>query len=504
MKKFAYALAALMVVACSKDNETNPGPDPVGNLDVQDFMWKAMNIWYYWQQDVPDLADTRFSTDAEYTQYLASETDPAVFFQSLLFSADRFSFLSEDYVELTQNLSGVSRSNGLEFGLTYQDANSNGALDPSDPVYGTVRYIVPNSSAAAADIARGEVFVGVDGQAMNGGNYRDLLFGDNASYTLQMADVQGGVITPNGKEVPLTKEENLVENPVYIAKTLDVQGQKVAYLMYNGFTNEFDEDLNAAFGTFVAEGATDLVLDLRYNSGGSVNSSRLLSSMIFGRRTQDVYLVQRWNDRLQQIFTQDDPDALTDYFAATTGAGSTINTLNLQRVYILTTRSTASSSELVINGLNPYIDVVTIGTTTTGKNEFSLTMVDDPDRQGAPYIYTSSRESQINPNNSWAIQPLVGRNENSAGFSDYTSGFPPDIELREDLENMGVLGEVTEPLLARALEEITGISGKRSFEVCTPDRPFTHSKMFKPLRDNMYVEPGTDFQLPDNLLKTLQ
>lgn len=501
MKKYAYPLALLVLAGCSKDDDSiiDPGgPSASGDLDTQDFMWKAMNIWYFWQGDVPDLADDRFSTDAEYTEFLGSESDPeAFFFNKLLFSQDRFSFLSDDYVELTQNLAGISRSNGLEFGLTYDDDNDNGQLDASDPVYGTVRYIIPNSSAAAADISRGEVFVGVDGQMLTGGNYRDLLFGEATSYTLMMADVAGGVRTPNGKEVPLVKEEGLAENPVYIAKTFEIQGQRIAYLMYNGFTNEYDEDLNAAFGSFVQDGATDLVLDMRYNSGGSVNTSRLLSSMIFGKRTADIYLRQRWNDRIQTAFTQDDPNALTEYFASETGAGTPINTLNLNRVYILTTRSTASASELVINGLNPYIEVITIGTTTTGKNEFSLTMVDDPGRPGAPYIYSKTRESSINPDNRWAIQPLVGRNENSAGFSDYTSGFPPTIELREDIENMGVLGDENEPLLARALQEITGLSSKRSFEVGTPDTPFTHSGMFTPLRDNMYLD--TDIRLPDLL-----
>ncbi len=87
------------------------------------------------------------------------------------------------------------------------------------------------------------------------------------------------------KNVELTKQEGLVENPVFIVKSFDINGQKIGYLMYNGFTNEFDEDLNNAFGTFKADGVTDLVLDLRYNPGGSVNSSRLLSSMIFSTNT---------------------------------------------------------------------------------------------------------------------------------------------------------------------------------------------------------------------------
>lgn len=487
MKKFyALLLGLLLIASCSKSDDDPGGPDPDPNADVtvQDFMWKAMNLWYFWQSDVPNLADDRFSTDQEYTNFLAATSDPSdFFFDRLLFTDDRFSFLNSDYTELTQNLAGISRSNGLEFGLfLFQD---------SDDLFGYVRYIIPNSDASTKDISRGELFTGVDGQTLNIDNYRDLLFGENVTYTLNMADIADGVISSNGKSVELTKEEGLSENPVFIANTLDVNGQNVGYLMYNGFTNEYDEDLNAAFGTFNSEGVSDLVLDLRYNGGGSVNTSRLLASMIYGTFTDQLYIKQRWNEKLLDVF---DPEDLKDYFAATTSAGSPINTLNLSRVYVLVTNSSASASELVINGLNPYIDVILIGETTRGKNEFSLTMVDDPGREGAPYIYSSSRESQINPDNSWAIQPLVGRNENSVGFSDYTAGFTPSIELFEDLENLGVLGDPNEPLLARALQEIDGAGAKRDFTVSTPIEIYTSSRMFQPIKDNMILDKPLNIQ----------
>jgi len=484
MKKYVSLLLGfvLILTSCSKDGDLGVGPNGPDNKNsavvVQDFMWKAMNLWYFWQADVPDLADDRFSSDEEYTTFLESESDPENFFNNkLTYSEDRFSFLSDDYVKLTQNLSGISKSNGLEFGLfLYSDSND---------IFGYVRYIIPNSDASNKDISRGELFTAVDGQTLNMDNYKDLLFGDNDTYTLDMADISGSNLTPNGKEVELTKEEGLVENPVFIVKSFDVNSQKIGYLMYNGFTNEFDQDLNDAIGQLAAEGVTDLVLDLRYNPGGSVNSSRLLSSMIYGKNTEDVFIRQRWNDKIQAAFSDSD---LVDYFADNLGDGTPLNTLNLDRVYILTTGSTASASELVINGLDPYVDVITIGTTTTGKNEFSLTMVDDPDRSGAPFIYTPSRTDKINPNDSWAIQPLVGRNENSAGFSDYTDGIAPDITLEEDLENLGVLGDINEPLLARAIQEITGVSAKRDFTVKMPVNLFSSSKMFQPIRNNMILD----------------
>lgn len=480
MKKYLLLFLGLglFISACSdNDDEFVPVIEPEANVIVQDFMWKAMNFWYYWQQDVPNLADTKFTTNAEYAEFLASVEDPGEFFDSKLrFNEDRFSFYSNDYKTLVQAFSGVSKSNGLEFGLV----NS-----ASRGVFGIVRYVIPNSDASTKNIIRGEVFNGVGGVTLTLENYADLLFGTNDTYTLNMADITATTITRNGKDVILTKQEGLNENPIFITKTIETGGKKIGYLMYNQFTNEYDAELNAAFGQLKAAGVTDLVLDFRYNPGGSVNSSRLLSSMVYGKNTNELFLRQRWNDKLQSQFDASD---LEDYFASSIGNGSALNTLNLTKVYVLVTKSTASASELVINGLNPYIDVVLIGSTTTGKNEFSITMVDDPNRPGAPFIYTESRESNIHSLNNWAIQPLVGRNENAAGFSDYTAGFTPDIDLPEDLTNYGILGDANEPLLARAIQEITGASGKRDFTVKSPTILMTSSKMFTPLKDNMYLD----------------
>ncbi|MGI9546675.1 MAG: S41 family peptidase [Flavobacteriaceae bacterium] len=477
MKKFLvlFLTVTSLLISCTKNDDLNPSNLNPNNVDatVQDFMWKAMNLWYFWQQDVADLADNRFTGDQDYTEYLISTPDPALFFEQQLFSEDRFSWAVTDFNELTAFLGGVTKSNGLDFTLF---------TTTDDGLFGVVNYILPNSDASTKNIARGDIFTGVNGTTLNLSNYEDLLFGDEDTYTLNMADAVASVVTPNGVEVTLTKIEGFQEDPIFITKSFDISGHKIGYLMYNRFLNEFDEQLNSAFGQLMSEGVTDLVLDLRYNSGGSVNTSRLLASMIYGTNTNEVYLRDRWNDKLQDQLGD------VDYFAATTGNGTAINTLNLNKVYVLTTRSTASSSELVINGLNPYVDVFLIGRTTRGKNEFSLTMVDDPDREGAPYIYSSSRESQINPNNIWAMQLLVGRTENSVGFTDYTEGFTPNVDLQEDLENYGVLGEADEPLLARAIEEITGMTSRRAFTVGMSGTYITNSKMYDPLKDNMIMD----------------
>lgn len=470
----------MFIASCSKDdnlidNPDTPNPNGTTDVTVQNFMWKSMNLWYFWQGNVPNLSDTKFSTDAEYTAFLESESDPELFFDNKLrFSEDRFSFFTDDYKELVQSFAGVSKSNGMEFGLSYYGEGND--------IFGYVRYIIPNSDASSKSIQRGDIFTGVNGISLNDDNYVELLFGEADSYTLNMADINNSTIIPNDREVSLTKFEGLVENPVFITKTIDINGKKIGYIMYNGFTSNFDEELNNAFGTLKTAGVTDLVLDFRYNPGGSVNSSRLLSSMVYGTNTNQLYIRQRWNSKIQPQLSS---AQLEDYFADKTGEGNAINTLNLSKVYVLATGSSASASELVMNGLDPYVEVVHIGTKTRGKNEFSITLVDNASNN---YIYGASSEKNIKANNSWGIQPLVGRNENSIGFFDYTAGFTPDIELREDLSNLGELGNVNEPLLARAIQEITGVSGKFDFTVKMPVDLLSSSKMFTPMRDNMYLD----------------
>ncbi|NJW54381.1 S41 family peptidase, partial [Salinimicrobium oceani] len=222
-------------------------------------------------------------------------------------------------------------------------------------------------------------------------------------------------------------------NPVQLVKTIDMDGTKIGYLMYNSFIDDFDDELNSAFAQLKSEGVTELVLDLRYNGGGSVESAVDLASMITGQFEGQIFMKEQWNEKYQNYFEKNDPESLINRFNKTIRTGETINSLNLSRVYILTTNASASASELVINGLAPYIDVVQVGETTTGKFQASVTLYDSDDfgKEGA------------SKNHTYAIQPLVLKSANAQGKSDYVDGLTPDVSKNEDISNLGILGEPT-------------------------------------------------------------
>ena len=479
MKKKTFPLIGLCLLlflqSCSKDRDDEL--ILASTLEINNFIYSAMNIFYLYKPDVPVLANDFFDTQNDLNTYLNRFNTPEDLYDALLSNQDRFSFMTDDYRELENSFAGVSKDNGLEYRLVRYASGSN-------EIFGYVRYIVPNSNASTKMIKRGDAFTEVNGTPLTVSNYIELLAQD--TYTLTLADItRNGASTSiiaNGSTVTLTKEEGLVENPVYIAKTLTVEGQKIGYLMYNSFTADFDDELNAAFAQFKTDGISDLVLDLRYNGGGSVDSAIDLTSMITGQFNGEIITKQQYNPELQAAFQTSRPDDLIDRFNNTIRTGESINSLNLTRLFVIGTGSTASASELTIIGLKPYIEVKTIGTTTVGKFQASTTLYDSE----------NFRRQDVNPNHFYAIQPLIYTYSNAAGVVGPPSGITPNFEIAEDLSNLGTLGNTEEPLLKAALDQVLGRRySTKKYEGFEEPETVGESKMFSPTYQRMY-----DFDLP--------
>ncbi|MGJ8666258.1 MAG: S41 family peptidase [Patiriisocius sp.] len=463
MKKIYYIpiLAAFLLVgSCFEDLDDNL--NPASTTTINDFIYRGLNFFYLYKADTPQLANDAFADETAKNAFISSFDSPESIFDFLKSDQDRFSILVDNYVELENSLSGISLNNGMEYGLVLYPDNSGN-------VFGYVRYVLPDTDAEAKGIQRGDIFNTIDGQQITENNFRSLL--DPNSYEIGLATYDGETITPTGETVQLTKTE-YTENPIYVQRTYTIEGVKVGYIMYNQFNRDFDPELNAVFGNFNAEGVAELILDLRYNGGGSVETATDLASMITGQFNGEVFYTEEWNEDRQEQYAE------PGLFNNEISNGEAINSLNLTKVYIITSSRSASASELVINGLAPYIDVVQVGDTTTGKFQASFLLYDAP----APNF----SRSQANPNHTYAMLPLVFKTANAAGNTDYVDGLDPDITIRENYANLGTLGDMTEPLLAEALND--------ALTILRPIVPFNvleevgDSNMGNPLEGVMVVD----------------
>lgn len=452
-----------------------------GTLEISDFIWKGLNEYYYWQEEVELLSDDVAQFGGAYSKFISSNSNPEDFFSLLKHPDDQFSFLYNDYRELENSFEGVTSTRGVEFGLLYACRNCNELI-------GYVKYILEGSNAVEKNIKRGDLFIGVNGTTLTASNYRGLLFGNQPSITLNMAAIVNGNIVQSTKEVELFKQENFNTNPIQIAKVLELSSvelnlnNKVGYLMYNQFLADKGDDLNQVFNEFKVQEISDLVLDLRYNGGGSIQNCIELSSMITGQFKNQIFAKENWNSKLEpQIISQYGKDKLVNRFVSYLSDGQAVNSLELNRVFVITSPETASASELLINGLTPYIEVIHVGEQTVGKNVGSITVFD--------YI-----DNNINPNHTYAMQPIVFKLENSEGFVDYSSGLVPDYYIKESIQNMGILGSKEEPLL-RTVLGLIGVTQKTNTSIESLER-IKWRRLQDPLllqRQRMYSQKDINF-----------
>jgi len=494
-KKNLLSLIALsgalstVFVSCEKDNVP---ADISVNKYVNTWMYdEVMTPYYLWNDKIPSSLDKTMAPDA--------------FFDAMLYKydkynapdGDRFSWIQEDYVELLDMLSGVA-TNELGFEYKWYGYNEN-------DVFGEFVYIKKNTDAAARGLKRGQVFTHINNTKITMDNYQTLLSGaaEGASIALRVCDVtidlQAGIIYfDNEQNIAINLLSKYAENPVYLDSVYTINGKTIGYLAYHFFasdsgdgTGAYDLALNQIFQKFKNLGVSNLVLDLRYNSGGSVTCAIYLSSMIVKNfNTSNVFCKMEFNNEYNSYLVgKYGAGYLLDYFedkieiydkdGKLKSKHDLHNIGNLQTLYVLTGSWTASASEMVINGLKPYMDVFLIGDVTIGKNVASTTFYEDD-----------------NPKNKWGLQPIIAKYFNSQGKSDFTAGFTPDIE---DKDNWNMpkkqLGDVNEALLGAAIQHITGGGAFNTLQTKSiqPDPAFLKelgsSLGNKPWRNQIVIPP---------------
>lgn len=422
--------------ACQKEEEEEPVVSEEIRI-INNWIWEGMNDVYLWGKYIPDM-------DPDI------QPDPEEFFYKLLYKDDRDSWIVDDHDELIAMFEGVERTTGM---------SARPGLISDTRLISIVEYVTPNSPAADSGISRGDIIHAIDGQTLTADNYYSL--SNQTTATFDFATWNGYEVEPDGRSIRLTAIQ-LNQNPVVHREVIQYEGREVGYFVYTQFTNgkndEWRDELKGVFEQFKSDGVTDVVMDLRYNPGGSLDLSAYIASTLgpySAMDNGDPYVQLVWNDFYNDFWKEYDldedgnPDGEDSEQLVIKLPESDLN-MDLSRVYFLTTDVTASASESLIIGLSPYADVVHIGDTTYGKCFGSITIDDDADPK----------------RHNWAMQPIVLKYANADGYTDFVDGLIPDLPLKENLLYAEPFGSPGDPLLGAALEEITGVpvSGKKTSE----------------------------------------
>lgn len=421
---------ALAVVGCT-DKDVDPAVETVDSTTTADYpeinswLYDVMDDAYFWYKNLPAESG------------LDNTINPYDYFEKLVYqrtTVDRFSMVTDDIDALQNEFNGISKVFGISYSLSYIDNDKSN-------IAAFLNYVVKGSPAEAAGLKRGDILMKVNGTQLTSSNYTSLL-SSNETATFTLGEISGSAIVAGSQTVTMTKAE-VSEDPVLFSTVISKPdyNKTIGYLVYTQFVpgttadeSKYDNELRQVFADFKSKGVNELVLDLRFNPGGYISSAETLASLIgTGISSSKIFYKEQWNDKY------------TAYWQKTQGADALnytfLNEANnigsaLSRVFVLTSNGTASASELVINGLKPYMSVIRIGEHTAGKNLFGSLISDDQERW------------------KWGAYIMLGQTANANGESDYgtVNGMTPDYEVEDSVVPYLPFGDENETLLRKALD----------------------------------------------------
>ena len=418
-----------MLAGCGSDSSS---PAAANSAQTAPKAWVRAHLddVYLWYNEIINVPPALYATA------------PAYFDALLVPSRDRFSFSMPEADAASIFQEGRETGFGVKWGWA-----APGRL--------FAYYVDPNSPAAIA-ITRGTEITSLDGQPLANlttSYLNNALFPDQPGNSVNLTFRSPGTSTTQAIGlISATFSTTTVSQPLIISLP---GGGKAGYLLFNQHLPTAEQGLNDALTYFKQEGVSELVLDLRYNTGGYLTIAEEVASMIGGMPVQGKVF-----EKL--LFNSKHPEKTQDFlFDALDSNGVTLPLLGLSRVFVLTGSNTCSASEAIINGLLPHIQVVIIGWTTCGK----------------PYGFLQTN----NAGQAYFAIQFEGVNAN--GRADYKTGFAPTCQVNEDLNYS--LGDMREGRLNAALYFMSN-------NTCPPASPVTLSSTIPSSGDVQLVgqKPG--------------
>lgn len=407
IKKIPILLTLIILISCEdyKDRQEE--------RRIKSWIKDTMEEVYLWEEFIPDGLDIK------------DGSEPKDFFKKFIYEDDYWSWISDDYYETSELLDGITTTAGYQFYLAYRkDAFS---------IVGVIEYCMPNSPAEKAGITRGDIFTRINNTNLNKDNYYSLLT-QGGEYTIGFDTISDNTLLPY-KDVEISEVESFQEDPIYLDTIYHIGGKNIGYLVYNSFIDKYNSDLDIVFSQYKSEGISDFIIDLRYNSGGDVSAQKYLANLIAPKSALgEIFSKDHWNELYTDYFM--DEKGRDFFYSYITSSPSNID---LEGKFCgLTSSSSASASEGLLNGLEPLLDLTLIGDTTHGKYTGMIVIPDDED------------------NPQWALVPIVVKTTNKNDIS-VKGGMAPNILLDDNPLDGYQLGDIRETMLAKAIEEITGM-----------------------------------------------
>ena len=417
-QRLSFGLVAIFFVLTMSGCSWFSDDDEPKEKTANDYIYEKFKDWYLWNDQIPDINPNGIKTQE-------------ALIDSIKVAADRWSF-SGSLKEVT-NLFQNAEYKGFGAGFWVD----------SDRVI-KISHVYTDSPLGKAGVRRGWRVQTINGfttenidsinAALNSDNFINFVFVDldNVSHSFSL------------------QREAFAMNTVLYSNVYNVSDRKIGYVVFDGFYNTSIAELKAVVANFKAENITDLIVDLRYNGGGLNDVAYKLFAMIGGEKVKNKVIAEMVHNEKHssknQVYTSNYDNEV----------------LNLSSVCFITTENTASASELLINSLEPYMDVRLVGSQTHGKPV-------------GMYIFSVEALDL-------AILPISFKNTNSLGYGDYYNGLPVDVAEVDDLSHdwgdsdelmlKSAISAIENPLLSFQQPELK--SGK-----VTLSEPFEYKGLYK-------------------------
>jgi carboxyl-terminal processing protease len=387
------SFALLPGPACTKKDAGYQPTDSLGKINK--WVYDSMQLYYYWSADMPAHPDYSLPTEQ--------------FFKQLISPKDRFSWISN------RTSIGATKTTAETYGFYYSFATH-----PFDPqkLIGVITSVIPGSNAQGRGLKRGMLFTAVNDKAITADNKKIT----KEALQAATAILQLAAFNPDRTALPDSARVGVQsaivpQKSVYATSVFEYNGKKTGYLAYYLCAEKDDGIMLTSIQKLQQKGVSDMILDLRYNPGGSVASATKLAAVLVSNFNAGNKFITYRGNRHGGVVVQTFQEAIS-YSGNSSGKNmSDLQALNLHlsRVFILTSPETASAAELLIHNLAPYNNVIRIGETTIGKDEASFPI-----------------EDMRNPRQvAWVLMPTVYKIADAIGKGDYATGLIPNHPVVE-------------------------------------------------------------------------